>query len=52
MLVVAWPEVMPFVLLAGYAVSGVIEKGVSLLVKPLGKRGGTKSDQAVSETKQ
>jgi len=52
MLVVAWPEVMPFVLLAGYAVSGVIEKGVSLLVRPLGKRGSTKSDQAVPETKQ
>jgi len=52
MLVVAWPQVMLFVLFAGYAVSGIIEKGVSLLAKVLGKRGGTKSDQPVSETKQ
>ena len=52
MLVVAWPQVMLFVLFAGYAVSGIVEKGVSLLAKVLGKRGGTKSDQPVSETKQ
>ncbi|TLY15708.1 MAG: CDP-diacylglycerol--serine O-phosphatidyltransferase [Nitrospirae bacterium] len=52
MLVVAWPQVMLFVLFAGYAVSGIIEKGMSLLAKVLGKRGGTKSDQPVSETKQ
>ena len=52
MLVVAWYEVMPFVLFVGYAVSGIIEKGVSLLAKVLGKRGGTKSDQPALETKQ
>ena len=52
MLVVAWYEVMPFVLFAGYAVSGIIEKAVSLLAKVLGKRGGTKSDQPALETKQ
>ena len=52
MLVVAWPQVMLFVLFAGYAVSGIVEKGVSLLAKVLGKRGGTKSDQPVWETKQ
>jgi len=52
MLVVAWPQVTLFVLFAGYAVSGIIEKGVSLLAKVLGKRSGTKSDQPVLETKQ
>lgn len=52
MLVVAWPQVMLFVLFAGYAVWGVVEKGVSLLAKVLGKRGGTKSDRPVLETKQ
>jgi CDP-diacylglycerol--serine O-phosphatidyltransferase len=39
MLLVAWPQVMLFVLICGYAVSGVIEYGVVSLFKPLGKRG-------------
>ncbi|HET8579687.1 MAG TPA: CDP-diacylglycerol--serine O-phosphatidyltransferase [Nitrospiraceae bacterium] len=52
MLVVAWPQVMLFVLFAGYAVSGIIEKGVSLLAKMLGKRGGTRPDRSALETKQ
>ena len=29
MLVIAWPQVMLFVVFAGYAVSGMIEKGIS-----------------------
>jgi len=39
MLVIAWPQVMLFVVFAGYAVSGMIEKGVTLLAKAFGKRG-------------
>jgi CDP-diacylglycerol--serine O-phosphatidyltransferase len=38
MLVIAWPQVMLFAVFACYAVSGPIEKGVSLLLKPFGKR--------------
>jgi CDP-diacylglycerol---serine O-phosphatidyltransferase len=38
MLVIAWPQVMLFVVFAGYAVSGMIEKGVTLLAKAFGKR--------------
>ena len=39
MLVIAWPQVMLFVVFAGYALSGIIEKGVTLLAKAFGKRG-------------
>jgi CDP-diacylglycerol--serine O-phosphatidyltransferase len=41
MLVIAWPQVMLFVVFAGYAVSGMIEKGITLLVKAFGKRSPT-----------
>ncbi len=38
MLLVAWPQVMLFVLFAGYALSGPVERGLLLLFKPLRKR--------------
>jgi CDP-diacylglycerol--serine O-phosphatidyltransferase len=50
MLVVAWPQVMLFVLFACYAVSGPIEKLVMLLFKPFGKRPA--DQQPVLETKE
>ncbi|MBI3603358.1 MAG: CDP-diacylglycerol--serine O-phosphatidyltransferase [Nitrospirae bacterium] len=37
MLVVAWPQVMLFVIVAGYAALGVVEKGIGLLAKAFGK---------------
>jgi CDP-diacylglycerol--serine O-phosphatidyltransferase len=40
MLVIAWPQVMLFVVFAGYAVSGMIEKAATLLAKTFGRRGG------------
>ncbi|MBI4401294.1 MAG: CDP-diacylglycerol--serine O-phosphatidyltransferase [Nitrospirae bacterium] len=52
MLVVAWPQVMLFVLFAGYAVSGTIEKAVSLIARAFGRRGSLGSDQPVPETKE
>lgn len=52
MLVVAWPQVMLFVVFAAYAVSGMAAKGGSLLAKLLGKRGGVGADQPASETKE
>ncbi len=50
MLVIAWPQVMLFVVFACYAVSGPIEKGASLLLKPFGKRPA--EQQPVVETKE
>ena len=50
MLVIAWPQVMLFVVFACYAVSGPIEKGVNLLLKPFGKR--PSEQQPVLETKE
>lgn len=38
MLVIAWPQVMLFVLFACYAVSGPVERLFLLLLKPFGKR--------------
>jgi len=38
MLVIAWPQVMLFVLFACYAVSGPVERLILLLLKPFGKR--------------
>ena len=52
MLVAAWPQVMLFVVFAGYAVSGIVEKGVSLLAKAFAKRGGAGPEQPVLETKE
>jgi len=50
MLIIAWPQVMLFVVFACYAVSGPIEKGASLLLKPFGKR--PSEQQPVLETKE
>jgi CDP-diacylglycerol--serine O-phosphatidyltransferase len=50
MLLVAWPQVMLFVLFAGYALSGPIERGILLLFKPLRKRPATGGgEQAATE---
>ncbi|MGQ0812164.1 MAG: CDP-diacylglycerol--serine O-phosphatidyltransferase [Nitrospiraceae bacterium] len=51
MLVVAWPQVMLFVVLAGYALSGIVERVVGLMIKMFGKR-TMKSDEPVFEHKQ
>jgi CDP-diacylglycerol--serine O-phosphatidyltransferase len=50
MLVIAWPQVMLFVVFACYAVSGPIEKLILLLMKPFGKRQA--EQQPVLETKE
>lgn len=52
MLVIAWPQMMLFVVFAGYAVSGMVEKGLSLLARALGRRGAIGSEQPVMETKE
>jgi CDP-diacylglycerol---serine O-phosphatidyltransferase len=50
MLVVAWPQVMLFVVFAGYALSGPIEKAVLLVTRTFGKReAGT--ERTVLDTK-
>lgn len=51
MLVAAWPQLMLFVVFAVYAVSGLVEKIVALLVKA-GKRGPAGSERPVAETKE
>lgn len=51
MLVIAWPQVMLFVLAGGYALLGPVEKGVSLVGKALGRRGPSGVDQTSTETK-
>ena len=50
MLVIAWPQVMLFVLFTCYAVSGPIENLIQLLLKPFGKRQA--EQQSVLETKE
>jgi CDP-diacylglycerol--serine O-phosphatidyltransferase len=50
MLVIAWPQVMLFVLFACYAVSGPVERLIQLLLKPFGKR--QTEQQPVLETKE
>jgi CDP-diacylglycerol--serine O-phosphatidyltransferase len=52
MLVVAWPQLMLFVICAGYAASGLVEKGVSVVIKAVGKRGGVGSDRPALEKKE
>ena len=51
MLVVAWPQLMLFVVFAGYAVSGLVEKGVSMGGKTFGKRAGA-DHSIIVETKE
>lgn len=52
MLVAAWPQVVLFVLFAGYAVSGTIEKAAGLIARAFGRRGSLGSDQPLTETKE
>lgn len=52
MLVVAWPQVMLFVVFAGYALSGIVEKAITVLVRVFVKRGGIRSEQPITETKE
>ncbi len=52
MLVVAWPQVMLFVVFMGYALSGPLEKGLTLLIKPFNKRKGPSPEQTVLDTKE
>ncbi|MEO8339436.1 MAG: hypothetical protein ABI604_06895, partial [Nitrospirota bacterium] len=51
MLIVAWPQVMLFVIFAGYALLGPVERLVALLSKVAGKRPSSKTDQSVTESK-
>jgi CDP-diacylglycerol--serine O-phosphatidyltransferase len=50
-LVAARPQVMLFVIFAGYALLGPAERLVGLLVKTAGKRPSTKTEQSVTESK-
>ncbi|MEW6245225.1 MAG: CDP-diacylglycerol--serine O-phosphatidyltransferase [Nitrospirota bacterium] len=53
MLVMAWPQVMLFVIFAAYAVSGPVERGFGWLAKAFGKRGGqAKADLALLDRKE
>ena len=51
MLIAAWPQVMLFVLFAGYALLGPAERFVGLLSKMTGKRPSPKAAQSVIESK-
>jgi len=51
MLVAAWPQVMLFVVFAGYALLGPAERFVGILAKMAGKRSSTKTEQAATESK-
>jgi CDP-diacylglycerol--serine O-phosphatidyltransferase len=51
MLIAAWPQVMLFVVFAGYALLGPAERLVALLSKVAGKRPVSKTEQSVSESK-
>jgi CDP-diacylglycerol--serine O-phosphatidyltransferase len=52
MLVVAWPQLMLFVVSAAYAALGMVEKGIGFLTKAFGKRAGAAADQPVLESKE
>ena len=51
MLVAAWPQVMLFVIFAGYALLGPAERLGGLLSKMTGKRPSPKTEQSVIESK-
>jgi len=51
MLIAAWPEVMLFVVFAGYALMGPTERVFWLVAKAMGKKPLLKSDQPVIEPK-
>jgi len=50
MLVVAWPQLMLFLVFAGYAALGPVEKMASLLARAFGKRGA--AEQPVLDSKE
>jgi CDP-diacylglycerol--serine O-phosphatidyltransferase len=53
MLVMAWPQVMLFVIFAAYAVSGPVERGFGSLAKAFGKRSGQgKADLQLFDSKE
>jgi len=52
MLVIAWPQLMLFVVFAGYAVSGPVERGIIFCAKTFWRRTGTGLDQAVLDKKE
>lgn len=52
MLVIAWPQLMLFVVCAGYVLSGMIERGVGLASRTIGKRTGAGSSRSVWGTKE
>jgi CDP-diacylglycerol---serine O-phosphatidyltransferase len=51
MLVVAWPQPMLFMICAGYAASGPLEKSATMLAKVLGKRGAG-NDRPILDVKE
>jgi len=51
MLIAAWPQVMLFVIFAGYALMGPAERLFGLLSKVTGKRPLPKAEQSVNESK-
>jgi len=51
MLLAAWPQVMLFVIFAGYALLGPAERLVGLFSKVTGKRPLPKTEQPVNESK-
>jgi CDP-diacylglycerol--serine O-phosphatidyltransferase len=51
MLVAAWPQVMLFVIFAGYALLGPVERVLGLAAKIIGKRPSTKTEHTSPEPK-
>jgi CDP-diacylglycerol--serine O-phosphatidyltransferase len=51
MLIAAWPQVMLFVIFAGYALLGPAERIVGLLSKMTGKRPLSKTAQSLIDSK-
>jgi CDP-diacylglycerol--serine O-phosphatidyltransferase len=51
MLVAAWPQVMLFVIFAGYALLGPVERLIGLVAKVIGKRATGRAEQSMSEPK-
>jgi CDP-diacylglycerol--serine O-phosphatidyltransferase len=51
MLVAAWPQVMLFVIFAGYALLGPVERLIGLVAKVIGKRPAGRAEPSISEPK-
>lgn len=52
MLVIAWPQLMLFVVFAAYVLSGMVERGVGLAFRAMGKRTGSGSSRSFSGAKE